>query len=161
MRVERLRVFHPSGGPVLVKRAEQDSTDVNLIMDSWIHAGAAVAGHMNPGTGRYGDFSSGLDYHAALSAVSEAQGMFMTLPPKIRSYVDNDPGKLLDLFFDPERREECERIGLVSPKVDAADARGSVERPLKESPPRSAEKGGDEGTPAGSDPPDPAGDLFD
>jgi len=116
MRTERLRVGHPSGGPVLVKRAEQDSTDVNLIMDSWISAGAAVAGHMNPAPGRYGDFSSGVDYHAALSSVREAEGIFMCFAPKIRDHVDNDAGKFLDMVYDPERRSELEELGLVAPK---------------------------------------------
>ncbi len=117
MRVERLRVVHPSGGPVLVKRGEQDSTDVNLIMDSWVHAGAAVAGHMNTNPGSYGDFSSGMDYHSAMNAVKEAQAYFMCLPPKVRDHVENDPGKLLDLVYDPERRSELEELGLVAPKV--------------------------------------------
>ncbi len=116
MRVERLRVFHPEGGPQKTKLSEQDSTDVNLIMDSWIHAGAAVAGHVNPAVGRYGDFSSGIDYQTALNAVSDAQRDFATLPPKIRNHVDNDPGKLLDLVFDEDRRDECVELGLVAPE---------------------------------------------
>ncbi len=160
MRQERFQVVHPSGGPVLVKRSEQDLTDVNLIMDSWIHAGSAVAGHMNPGEGRYGDFSSGLDYHSALNAVKEAEGQFMTLPPRIRSHVDNDPGKLLDLYFDPERREERERIGLVPPSVPDAAPGGSAAGSVKV-PASGAEKAGAEGTAAGSVPPDPAAELFD
>jgi len=102
-----------------VKRAEQDSTDVNLIMDSWIHAGAAVAGHMNPSAGRYGDFSSGLDYHAALSSVREAEGIFMCFAPKIRDHVDNDAGKFLDMVYDPERRSELEELGIVPPLAGA------------------------------------------
>ncbi len=160
MRVERLRVFHPSGGPVLVKRAEQDSTDVNLIMDSWVHTGAAVAGHMNPGKGRYGDFSSGVEYHSALSAVREAEGMFLTLPPKVRNHVDNDPGKLLDLFFDPERREECERLGLVDPKDPGVAPRPGervVERVLNDKEEKA--KADSEGSAAGAS--SPAAELFD
>ncbi len=130
--VERMRVTHPEGGPILVKRAEQDSTDVNLIMDSWIHAGAAVAGHMNPRAGTYGDFSSGMDFHATKNAVLEAESDFMSLPPKVRTYVENDPGKLLDLVFDPERRKELEELGLVSSDDMRKDAGGPLSEVLKD-----------------------------
>ncbi len=163
MRVERKRVSHPSGGPVLVKLAEQDSTDVNLIMDSWIHAGAAVAGHMNKNVGQYGDFSSGLDYHTAMNAVKEADAYFMCLPPKVRSHVDNDPGKLLDLVYDPERRDELVELGLVAPKervVVAGDAREELsEAPAEDS---SANGPRDEAGSGGKkSSADPAAGLFD
>ncbi len=82
---------------MLTKQSEKDLTDVNLIMDSWIHAGAAVAGHMNPAMGSYGDFSSGLDYHEAMTAVRDAERCFAALAPKIRSHCENDPGKLLEM----------------------------------------------------------------
>ncbi len=150
-----------------MKRAEQDSTDVNLIMDSWIHAGAAVAGHMNAKAGQYGDFSSGLDYHTAMSAVREAQAYFMCLPPKVRNHVDNDPGALLDLVYDPERRSELEELGLVAPKepvrpeeppaAGEADS-GRVQSKVAES--TGADGAGD--APGGSQKSaDPAGGLFD
>ncbi len=122
MRVERLRVGHPCGGRQLTKLAEQDSTDVNLIMDSWVHSGAAVAGHLNPAPGRYGDFSSGLDYLSALNAVRDAETAFAALPPKVRSHCENDPGKLLDMWYDPERRSELEALGLVEAPVSVESA---------------------------------------
>ncbi len=158
---ERGRVFHPSGGPLLVKRSEQDATDVNLIMDSWIHAGAAVAGHMNRAQGAYGDFSSGIDYHSALDAVKEAEKAFAKLPPKVRSHVDNDPGKYLDMLYDPDRREELEELGIVEKSkivvVEAPVEPGQAPvAPVSTSPivpevvPRVVSKGAD-----------PAGDLFD
>ncbi len=129
-RKERVRVCHPSGGPMLTKQSEKDLTDVNLIMDSWIHAGAAVAGHLNPAKGSYGDFSSGIDYHTALDAVLEAQTSFAALEPRVRGHVDNDPGKYLDLVFDPERKEECVELGIFPPvkkEVDLTDEGISAE----------------------------------
>jgi len=156
------RVFHPSGGPMLTKQSEKDSTDVNLIMDSWIHAGAAVAGHLNPGVGSYGDFSSGIDYHAALDAVKAADAAFMSLPPQVRSHVDNDSGKFLDLMFDPGRSDEREKLGLAKPKavvvpekVEKVPAQPVVD------PPKGAVV---DPAPAGGDGPksaDPAAGLFD
>ncbi len=119
MRPERVRVCHPSGGPQLTKLAEQDSTDINLIMDSWIGTGGAVPGRLNPAVGRYGDFSSGMDYWSALTAVKQAESDFAALPPKIRNHVGNDPGNFLDMFEDPARRDELVELGLVAPPVEA------------------------------------------
>ncbi len=168
MRTPRVQVCHPAGGKMLTKQSEKDSTDVNLIMDSWIHAGAAVAGHLNPAKGSYGDFSSGVGYHEALDAVMDAQKCFSALPAKIRSHVENDPGQFLDLVFDPERRDELERLGIVDdqrPKGAGDDVGGDLDG-VKKSGPTSPPKS------TGADDPgdapredvkgvDPAGSLFD
>ncbi len=163
------RVFHPSGGEMLTKQSERDLTDVNLIMDSWVHAGAAVAGHFNPAEGAYGDFSSGIDYHEALSRVKDAEASFMELPAKVRGHVENDPGKFLDMVFDPERRDELERLGLVDSLVSseagasvAGDAPVAGTADVEETPAKST--GGDDSSdaPRGSTKgDDPAGGLFD
>ncbi len=134
MKVERKRVYHPSGGEMLTKQSEKDATDVNLIMDSWIHAGAAVGSHMNPNPPSYGDFSSGIDYHEALNRVKSAEASFMALPAKIRGHVENDPGQFLDMCFDSERRKELEDLGLVERQVPVV-ADPVVEEPRVESPP--------------------------
>ncbi len=157
MKFERKRVCHPSGGPQMTKLSEQDSTDVNLIMDSWISGGLAVASHLNTAEGRYGDFSSGVDFQSALNAVSAARAEFMKLPAKVRAHVDNDPGAFLDLVYDPSRRDELEELGLV-------DAR----KPVGSDPEVGEAAGeGDSATeekkdPSGEVPPgDPAAELFD
>ncbi len=165
------RVFHPSGGPMLTKQSEKDSTDVNLIMDSWVQAGAAVAGYMNAAPGSYGDFSSGIDYHAALDAVKEADVAFMALSPKIRSHVKNDPGEYLDMMFDPARREEVEQLGIVDSEVPVGAgtaARGAAEGPSgpvkEEAPVVDSPAAGAAGDAPGSEPKegaDPARGLFD
>ncbi len=112
MKRERKRIYHPSGGPMLTKQSERDATDVNLIMEAWTRGGAPLAGQLNTAQGAYGDFSRGVDYHEALDAVKDAERCFAGLPAKIRKHVDNDPGKYLDLVFDPERKEECVELGI-------------------------------------------------
>ncbi len=148
MRTERLRVGHPEGGPQRTKLAEQDSTDVNLIMDSWVHTGAAVAGHLNPAPGRYGDFSSGLDYRTALTAVRDAEAAFAALPPKVRNHCENDPGQLLDMYIDPDRRDELEKLGMVEPAEGQPVSEAMVEKA-----PAAPEKDpeGEASSPEGSD----------
>ncbi len=167
MSEEHDRVYHPSGGEMLTKQSERDSTDVNLIMDSWVHAGGAVAGHLNTAQASYGDFSSGIDYHEALNRVKAAEASFADLPASIRGHVENDPGQFLDMVFDPERRSELEQLGLVSmqepERVDrgsGGDVRGGSEvdsppgNPEVEDPPQEAGGGSQKSA-------DPAAGLFD
>ncbi len=165
MKFERKRVCHPSGGPQMTKLSEQASTDVNLIMDSWISGGQAVAGHLNTAEGRYGDFSSGIDFQSALNAVSAAQDEFRKLPAKVRAHVNNDPGAFLDMVYDPSRRDELEGLGLVdAPKpvegdrgVPGDDVPGDVKK--DESPEKVGVVKKD---PSGDLPPgDPGAELFD
>ncbi len=110
---ERVRVVHPEGGKSLTKQSAVASTDINLIMEKWQKHGAAVA-HLNRGQAMWGDFSSGVDYTEALNSIREAERDFAALPSKVRAHVDNDPAEFLEMVFDPERREELERLGLVA-----------------------------------------------
>ncbi len=155
---------------MLTKQSEKDLTDVNLIMDSWVQTGAAVAGHLNPAPGSYGDFSSGIDYHEAMSAVRDAELCFAALPAKVRSHCENDPGKFLEMVYDPDRRDELEALGIVEeakvaaePVVKSADSSVSddgEEEPVAPSKSPDVERVRD--VPRGeAKRPDPAGDLFD
>jgi len=118
----RIRVTHAEGGRLMVKQSQVAGTDVNAILKRWMRDGAATA-HVNRETPRYGDFSSGMDYAEALNAVHEAEREFAALPSAVRAHVRNDPGELLDMVFDPERRGELEKLGLVS--VGAAGGAGA------------------------------------
>ncbi len=112
VRRERERVTHPEGGRLMVKQSLVAATDLNLMMARWRKDGTGLA-HVNEGEPTYGDFSSGLDYMAALNAVEAAKKDFMRLPAPVRAHVSNDPGEFLALVFDPERRNELEELGLV------------------------------------------------
>ncbi len=113
---ERLRVPHPEGGRKMVKQSQVDGTDLNLLMRRWRTDGTGLA-HLNKGEASYGDFSSGLDYLSALNAVEAAKADFMRLPSNVRAHVRNDPGELLAMIYDPERRDELEELGLVNPRA--------------------------------------------
>ncbi len=114
MRHERERVVHPEGGEKLTKESLAGATDVNTLLERWMKHGEAVV-HLNQAKGAWGDFSSGSDYQEALNTIYAAQRDFAALPADVRSHVDNDPGEFLEMIFDPERREELERLGLVDP----------------------------------------------
>ncbi len=126
---KRQRVFHPSGGPSLTKQSEAEGADVNFIVAQWLSGGTPVVNRMQA---QYGDFSSGIDYTAAMNAVRDAERDFMALPAAVRSHVDNDPAEFLRLVHDPERRDELEQLGLLDIDIPPESAKRVVERVLKE-----------------------------
>lgn len=105
----RRRVLAPEGGPMMTKQSEADATDINRIVNRWRSTGVMPVGAENP---QYGDFSGIGDFHDSLNRVREAERNFLTLPARIRAYCENDPGEYLDLCLNPERREECEKLGI-------------------------------------------------
>ncbi len=113
---EHGRVCHPEGGEKKTKESLAGATDINVLLDRWMKHGEAVV-HLNRQAGAYGDFSSGVDYTEALNSINEAQREFGALPADVRAHCENDPAKFLELIFDPERREEVERLGLVEAEV--------------------------------------------
>lgn len=110
---ERVRVVTEVGTVSRTKQSMAASVDINAIMRKFLATG--ILTHQKSSEPRYGDFSSGMDYHTALNKIQDAQDRFDDLPAKVRAHVDNDPGKLLDLAFDPTRRSEMEELGLIPP----------------------------------------------
>jgi len=113
----RVRVTHPGGGRLMTKQAEASETDINTIVRRHISQRVPFPAD---GNASYGDFSEGSDFHAMLNRVREAEHTFAMLPVEVREYCANDPGRFLDLVYDPERREELVKLGLVDAAVPAA-----------------------------------------
>lgn len=134
--VPRERVFHPSGGESRVKQSETEATEIGSILKKYLEENVPVPTERS----MYGDFSSGLDFHAALNRVREAEQAFAAVPAHIRAHVQNDAGSFLDMVFDPERRGELEELGLVEAHVPEAAA--PSERPDPEAGPASAPPAG-------------------
>lgn len=103
--------------PSLTRQAHASETDVNSIMKKYLSSG--LWAHVARQPPRYGDFSSGLEYHEALNKIRAAEEVFEELPSKVRNYVQNDFGKLLDLVYDPARRDELRELGLLPPEAGA------------------------------------------
>ncbi len=130
--IDRGRVRHPGGGVSRTRQADALASDVNSIVERYVVHGIV---DQAPGTARYGDFSTGLDYKTALDRIAQAEAQFQDLPAHIRGHVQNDPGAFLDLVFDPARRPELEELGLVpgqdptiaDPAPVAAEAEGPSE----------------------------------
>lgn len=54
------------------------------------------------------------DYQSVMNQLNEARDQFMSLPAKVRSQFDNDPGRFVDFVSDPGNGDELVRLGLAS-----------------------------------------------
>lgn len=109
----RHRVIQDPGGPSKTKQSFADEADINTVLNKWRRSG--ITTDVNLGTPVYADFSSGLDYHAAVNAVMRTQQLFDTLPARVRDRVDNDPGKFIEFVEDPNNAQELVDLGLKNP----------------------------------------------
>lgn len=135
---ERVRVQHPGGGREMVKQADKDATDINLIVKRWESAGQMPP--INPKRPQFGDFGGTQDFHSALSKVRQAHDDFMELPSKVREAADNDPGVFLEMLSSEEGRNELFSLGL-----------DEKETPERKDPP-ATNAGGEAGAPADAGP---------
>lgn len=105
---ERRRVTHREGGEQVTKESHALETDIPTIVRRYKAAGIPLP-EVPP---RYGDFSTGQDFHAALSRVRDAELEFMQLPSSVRRVCDNDPGRFLSMFGTEDGRELLAAAGL-------------------------------------------------
>lgn len=121
--VDRVRVVHPEGGPLMTKQAQALETDINQIVARHVAHGAPF---FEDGRATYGDFFGVGDYHSALDRLKLAQDEFSRLPAAVRDHCKNDPGEFLAMVYDPARRVELEKLGLVEAAVPAAAPVGEL-----------------------------------
>jgi len=131
---EREAVHARQGGRQRTKQADTLDTDVNVIVGRFIAHGQLPNDGQTP---NYGDFTNVDGYHAALNLVKAARDDFDALPASVRKHVDNDPGKFLDLVYDPDRRGELEELGLIDAQAPEAapPAKTETENPTPPDPP--------------------------
>jgi len=61
-----------------------------------------------------GDFTGVVDFQTAMNLVRKAEESFATLPARLRSRFNHDPGELIAFLDDPRNRSEAEQLGLVA-----------------------------------------------
>lgn len=108
--LERRRVTAPAGGETMTKQSMAAEVDINNIIKRWLRTGVAPVTGQKP---LYGDFTGMVDFHSAMNRIRTAEADFMALPSAVRKHVDNDPGKFLEMVYDPERHDELVELGLV------------------------------------------------
>jgi len=117
------RVQFVNDEPSLTKQSMSEDCDINVIMARFANTG--VLSHENHRSPRYGDFADVVDYDESLRVVMEAEESFMALPAQVRARFANDPSQLIDFVRDPANYDEALALGLVEPRVAAADAAGN------------------------------------
>lgn len=96
----------------LTKQSMQEETNINFIVEKYQKTG--MIAHKNIHHGEYSDFGA-IDYHAAMTAVVEAQQMFDSLPSLTRKRFGNDPGAFLAFVENDTNIDEMRSMGLMDP----------------------------------------------
>lgn len=114
----RERVTFSSKGPSRTKQAHKAECDINTIMAKYARTG--LINHVAKYKGAYEDLPDGNDFQEALHIQMQANEAFMSLPSKIRSEFENDPGQFLAFVSDPANKDRMREMGLlreVEPRV--------------------------------------------
>lgn len=111
---ERRRVQHEGGGISKTRQSDALTTDINAIVGRFLTTGVLPVTGATP---TYGDYSTGMDFHTAMSRVKAAESAYWELPLSVRKLTENDPGKFIDLVMTPEGRAQLEEIGMPEDRV--------------------------------------------
>jgi len=91
--------------------ADAPGADINTIVAQYKkHGTLPNVAKLNP---LYGDFTFGEDLQTIRIAMDEASDRFDNLPADIRSAADNDWGKFIEMFNDPDQKELLQNAGLI------------------------------------------------
>lgn len=98
--------------PSLTQQHFKEECDINNIIARFTRTGLLP---QYPGEDmQYGDYTTSLDYHEAMTIVAQAKQQFESLPSSVRDKFDNDPAKMLDFVSKKENIEESVKLGLLN-----------------------------------------------
>lgn len=101
----------------------RDEVDINTIVRRFGLTGQLPDEVRVP---EYGDFVGLTDYHAAMTAVAQANESFDKLPADMRTRFNNDPERFVDFCLDERNRDEMTKMGLLKPVEPAPPAAPGV-----------------------------------
>lgn len=129
-----LKVQRTFENPSLCMQADADRCDINKIMAR--HSATGLVDHLSQHHGAYGDIAGALTYQESMDLIRNADEMFSSLPSKIRTQFDNDPGQFLAFCEDPDNEEEMVQMGIKEPQPPVAEPKPEpVSEPLVPSEP--------------------------
>lgn len=111
--------------PEMTKQEFKLECDINTIINNYMRTGdEALLRKVRP---YYGDVSKlPKNFHESLVQIQQAQEAFDTLPAKIRSKFNNDPGELLGFIMDPKNKDQAIELGIFEkPVVQAGSAKAT------------------------------------
>jgi len=112
----RLAISFPENSPH-TKQEFKAEADINTIMARYNRTGELP--QINLVAPQYLDVT-GMDFHAHMNAIREAQNLFDSLPSQVRNRFQNDPGSFIDFCGDPDNRPELAKMGLLSTEATKA-----------------------------------------
>lgn len=122
----------PKGRKSLTQQHLRDSNNIRHIMERSTRLG--IRGQLPTEGMFYGDFTNVGTYHQNLNKIIEAQEAFMTLPSRVRSRFENDPGKLIDFLNDEKNIQEAVELGILDKKALPSEPETIVETKPKAKP---------------------------
>lgn len=95
----------------LTKQAFKKECDINFIMSQYEKTG--LVDFVNANEPQYGDVPA-FDFQSSLNTIIQGQSMFAELPALVRRQFDNDPYLFLSFVQDPQNRDQCVAMGLIT-----------------------------------------------
>jgi len=114
---EKKRVSKNFTKPSMTKQCFKEECDINHIMKKYRVTG--ILEHQNRFQGDYTDCSGVVDYQTALQMIMNADEAFMTLPAKVRSEFNNDPGSFIEFATNPANEARMVEMGLKKPAIES------------------------------------------
>jgi len=131
------QILSCAGDKIRTKQSFKRECDLNQIMKKYMKTGVITPEILNKRQAIFADVSEVGDYQACHETVQASQDAFMTLPSKIRTRFENDPGQLLDFCADPGNRKEAIELGIITKVEEATPAEPT---PKPSTPPPEATK---------------------
>ncbi len=98
--------------PSLTQQHFKDECDINKIIERFTRTGLLP---QYPGEDmQFGDYTTSVDYHEAMTIIVQAQQQFEALPSSVRDKFDNSPAKMLNFVSKKENIEESVKLGLLN-----------------------------------------------
>lgn len=104
----------------LTDPSHKDECDINEIVRRFGITGELPQAVAIPLSGDFTDVVT--DFHSAMNMVRSAEEGFMALPADIRQRFGNDPGQLISFLEDDKNREEAEKLGIVTRRVEVSQS---------------------------------------
>lgn len=122
--------------PSLAQQQFLEETNINTIVTKFLKTGELPQVSMP----QPADFEGIFDFQTAMNIVRAGEEAFAQMDARVRQRFNNDPGKFLEFFHDPDNKAEAEKLGLVIPREapGVIQARDKGDTPT---PPEKAPKG--------------------
>ena len=132
MPEHRRVVSNHRGSGSKTKQSFKNECDINHILEKHRNTGVVSQDYLNKRQAMFADVSEIGDFQHCQQKVLDAEEAFMTLPSRIRTRFENDPGQLLDFVADPGNRNEAIELGII-PKPEQVKTEKPLE-PQKDAP---------------------------